>query len=429
MERIIGSENIKGSEENFSEFAVDGKIPKLIVYPTSSEEISEILRVANEEEASICLRSQGTKIGTGNIPKSIDIVICMSRFCRIVEHDFGNLTVTVETGVKLSELQRVLEDKKQFLPVDPVCSSKSSVGGIVASNSNGPRRLRYGSVRDLLIGMKAVLPTGQKIRAGGKVVKNVAGYDMCKLFVGSFGTLGIITEATFKLYPLPEVQKTILLLFENAVQAFEHVSSLLGSVFFPASIVVLNYSALNFLSSKIDIALTENMCCLAIRLEGFSESVQREYDEIQKMRVVYTKTLEGTEQDKFWTALSDFYCISGSNFSFKGSVPVSITSNIFRRVEENSKNLELSISIISHAGSGIIYIFFSTQELGKAIQFTNELGFYIEKEGGYFVVESAPSEVKKKINIWGYFSGGMKIMHDIKKKFDPGDILNPGRLI
>ncbi len=429
IESIVGSEYLSYSQEGFLDFTVDGKVPRLLVYPANSDEVSAILRVANEEVASICTRSQGTKIGIGNIPKSMDIMLFISRSGRILEHDSGNLTVTLEAGVKLSELQSLLKDKKQFLPLDPMFSSRCSIGGVAASNSNGPRRLRYGSVRDLLIGMKAVLPTGEKIKAGGKVVKNVAGYDMCKLFVGSFGTLGIITEATFKLYPIPEVQKTVLLSLENSAQAFELISRLLESVVLPSSLVVLNFSTLNVLSRKSDISFGENTCCLVLRLEGFEESVQREYDEIRKMGIRYTRILEGPEQEGFWTELSDFSYLSRSNFRFKVSVPTSITFDIFNNFEGYSKKLGFNINLISHAGNGIVYGFLSTEEMDKVIQFINELGSYSARAGGYFVVESAPTETKEKINIWGRIPDDIKIMRNIKERFDPKGLLSPGRLL
>ncbi len=429
IEHIVGREYLYYSHGGFLDFAVDGKVPGLLVYPANLDEVSAILRVANEEVASICPWSQGTKIVIGNIPKSLDIILFTSRLNNVIEHDQGNLTVTLEAGVKLSELQSLIKDKKQFLPLDPMFSSRCSIGGVIASNSNGPRRLRYGSVRDLLIGIKAVLPTGEGIKAGGKVVKNVAGYDMCKLFVGSFGTLGIITEATFKLYPLPEVEKTVLLSFENSAQAFEFISRLLESVVLPSSLEALNYSTIKVLSKKIDISFMENTCCLVIRLEGFEESVKRECDEIQKMGIGYARILEGPEQEGFWTELSDFPYLVGSNFRFKVSAPTSITFDIFNKVDEYSKNLGVSISLISHAGSGIVYGFLSTEEVDKLIQFINELGSHVAEAGGYFVVESASTEIKHKVNIWGHLPGGVEIMRKIKGSFDPKGLMSPGRLL
>ncbi|MGH7802593.1 MAG: FAD-binding oxidoreductase [Thermodesulfobacteriota bacterium] len=427
IEHIVGREYLYHSHGGFLDFAVDGKVPRILVYPANSDEVSAILRVANEEEASICPWSQGTKIVIGNIPKSLDIILFTSRLNKVIEHDQGNLTVTVEPGVKLSELQGLLKGKKQFLPFDPMFSSRCSIGGVIASNSNGPRRLRYGSVRDLLIGIKAALPTGERIKAGGKVVKNVAGYDMCKLFVGSFGTLGIITEATFKLYPLPEVEKTVLLSFENSAQAFEFISRLLESVVLPTSLEALNYSTLKVLSKKIDISFMENTCCLVIRLEGFEESVKRECDEIRKTGIDYVRVLEGPEQEGLWTELSDFPSLAGANFRFKVSAPTSITFDVFNKVEEYSKNLGVSINLVSHAGSGIVYGFLSTEEMDKLIQFINELGSYVAEAGGYLVVESASTEIKHKVNIWGHLPGGVEIMRKIKGSFDPKGLMSPGR--
>ncbi len=429
VERIVGSENLSYSQEGFLGFAVDGKIPRLIINPSSPDEISEILRVANEEWASICPWSQGTKIGIGNIPTNVDIILSISRLSRIIEYDHGNLTVTVEAGVKLSELQKALEEKKQFLPLDPMFSSMCSIGGIIASNSNGPRRLRYGSVRDLLIGIKAVLPTGEKIKGGGKVVKNVAGYDMCKLFIGSFGTLGIITEATFKLYPIPEAEKTVLVAAGKPAQAFELASSILDSVIIPSSLDVINPSTLRVFSGKLNISFREDSFYLAVRLEGFRESVEREINEIQKISDCDLKILEGSEQYRFWTALSDFSYLSGSNFRFKSAVPISSSFDVFKSFEESSASSGFKMNLISHAGSGIIHGFLRTEDIDKLIQFINGSNSYMAKIGGYFVVESATLQIKEKINVWGYLPGGINIMRSLKEKFDPKGIINPVRLL
>jgi glycolate oxidase FAD binding subunit len=429
LERIVGSENLRYSEEGFLDFAIDGKVPRLILHPSGPDEISEILQVANEEEASVCPWSQGTKIGIGNTPKSLDIILSMPRLGRIIEYDHANLTVTVEAGVKLSKLQKVLKEKKQFLPLDPMFSSVCSIGGVVGSNSNGPRRLRYGSVRDLLIGIKAVLPTGEKIKSGGKVVKNVAGYDMCKIFIGSFGTLGIITEATFKIYPIPEVERTVLISVDNPDQAFELALSLLDSVILPSSLEVLNPSALRILSEEFPISLRENSFYLVLRLEGFRESVEREINEVQKMSKCSAKILEGREQDGLWMAVSDFSYLSRANFRFKSSVPVSNTLDLFRNCEASSANLGFKINLISHAGSGIIYGFLSAEETDKVIQFIDQSNSYATKLGGYFVVESAAFEIKERINIWGYLPSSVSIMRSLKEKFDPKGLMSPGRVL
>ncbi|MER3447572.1 MAG: hypothetical protein C4291_12395 [Candidatus Dadabacteria bacterium] len=429
IEQIVGSENLLYSQEGFPDFAVDGKVPSLVVHPSGPDEISEILWFANEEGYSVCPRSQGTKIGIGNIPKSVDIILSMSRLRRIVDYDHANLTVTVESGVKLSDLQKVLEDKRQFIPIDPMFSSMCSVGGIISSNSNGPRRLRYGSVRDLVIGMKAVLPTGEKIKAGGKVVKNVAGYDMCKLFIGSFGTLGVVTEATFKLYPLPELEKTVLVFFNESAQAFEIASSILDSVVFPSSLNVLNPSVIEVLSGNLGIAFRENSFCLVVRLEGFRESVEREVREIQKMSGPNVRILGSSEQKRFWMVLSDFSHLSQSKFRFKASVPISTTLDAFKNFDEYSASLGSKINLVSHAGSGIIYGFLRTGDMDKLIGFIDQSNSYTAGLGGYFVVESAPIEIKEKINVWGYLPGGVNIMQILKEKFDPKGIVNPGRLL
>ena len=200
LKEISGKATVIQDRDKLEAYALDGKRPKVIVSPRSMDEVSKIIAYANQQHLAVIPMGNGTKIGMGGIPKKMDIVLLTRRLNRITDCDIDNLTFSAESGMTLSEVQKHLakEGRGYFLPLDPSFTEKATLGGIVATNSSGPKRLLYGTARDLIIGMKTVFPNGDIVVSGGKTVKNVSGYDMCKLLIGSFGTLGIISEVTFK---------------------------------------------------------------------------------------------------------------------------------------------------------------------------------------------------------------------------------------
>ncbi|MDE3077934.1 MAG: FAD-binding oxidoreductase, partial [Chloroflexota bacterium] len=197
-------------EHELGLYAVDGMAPKVVAYPKTAEQVAEIVRVAAAHRWAVIPRGGGTIIELGGIPRAVDVVICTTDMNRMLEYEPADLTCTVQAGMRLSELQARLSEHGQFLALDPPLPDKATIGGIVAANSSGPLRLRYGTCRDLLIGVRVVNPDGSITKGGGKVVKNVSGYDMCKLYTSSLGTIGIILEATFKLWPLPACESTVV---------------------------------------------------------------------------------------------------------------------------------------------------------------------------------------------------------------------------
>jgi glycolate oxidase FAD binding subunit len=243
---------------------VDG-MRALVCSPAAAEQIAAALRICAEAEAAVIPWGGGTAMPIGNRPSALDVVIETSRLDRAIEHDDANLTATVQSGITLMALQEILARQKQFLPFDPPFPARATVGGIVAANLNGPRRSCYGSVRDLVIGMKVALASGELIKAGGKVVNNVAGYDMCKLFVGSLGTLGILTEVTLRMAPIPETSATVIVA-GGLPKVLQLVDELSRSPLLPAAVALMNSSALG---------VGQNDWQAVIRCEGFAETVTR----------------------------------------------------------------------------------------------------------------------------------------------------------
>jgi FAD/FMN-containing dehydrogenase len=311
LKEVAGKAKVIQDRDKIAAFAMDGKRPKVVVSPGTIEEVSKIVAFANQHHLSIIPIGNGTKMGMGSIPEKMDIVLSTRRLNRITDCDIDNLTFTAESGMTLNEVQKHLakEGKGYFLPLDPSFSEKATLGGIVATNSSGPRRFLYGTARDLIIGMKAVFPNGDVVVSGGKTVKNVSGYDLCKLLIGSFGTLGIICETTFKLLPLPEKGATVLAPFKTLEEADGFVQEILHSQLTPASVETLNAKAMA--KMRIPISLPEDVdYIVAIGMEGVAEATERGISEIadrgRKHGALEVFSLESDRHASFWTAIRDF---------------------------------------------------------------------------------------------------------------------------
>jgi len=231
--------------------AVDGVQAELVAEPASVEEASRVLAAASRAGKKVVVVGNGSKLGLGNPPERVDLVVRTRRLDRVLEHAAGDLVAKVEAGVHLADLQAALAPAGQWLALDPP-EPGATVGGVVAANASGPRRLRYGTVRDLIIGITVVLADGTVAHAGGKVVKNVAGYDLSKLFCGSLGTLGLIAEATFRLHPRPEAAAVVTLQVERPEQLWEAVRRLLRSTLVPSAIELTWYERTGRLTVVIE---------------------------------------------------------------------------------------------------------------------------------------------------------------------------------
>ncbi|MBF8286481.1 MAG: linked oxidase-like protein, partial [Dehalococcoidia bacterium] len=213
MGSIVGRE---GALADVAAFAVDGLTPQAAVAPSSYEQVAAVMRYAHAEGLAVIPWGGGAHIHVGNVPARYDIALGLSRLNAVVEHEPADLTATVQAGMTLSELQGRLGGAGQLLPLDPPGGERATIGGILAANASGPWRHAFGSARDMTIGLRVVTAEGRITRAGGRVVKNVAGYDLCKLYIGSLGTLGVIVEATFKVASLPREQRAAVATFATA---------------------------------------------------------------------------------------------------------------------------------------------------------------------------------------------------------------------
>ena len=373
----------------------------------------------------------------------MDIVLSTSRLNRITDQDCENLTLSAEGGITLNEVQKSLAKvgKGYFLPLDPPFTDKATLGGIVATNSSGPKRLLYGTARDLIIGTKAVFPNGDIVVSGGKTVKNVSGYDMCKLLIGSYGTLGILCEMTFKLLPLPEKEATLLLSFARLEDADDFVRELRGSQLIPSSIEILNAMAVQKMKYSVSTPPNGNYL-VAIGLEGVAESIDRQVSEMSEMGKKYgileAVTLDSEKHQAFWIAIRDFSKGLTENYpnliSLKSNFLISKSGETLGSYEKIAREFGMDCAFICHSGSGILYSYILAEKnlrskIESFVELIEKLTSEAVKNEGNLVVESSPLSIKKKVDVWGQSRSDYLVVRRLKEQIDPVGIFNPGRFV
>src|SRR5256712_11472737 len=240
---VVGESRVISGAAECAAYAVDGKVPNWVVYPSSAEQVAGVLSHAAELGLAVVPSRNDTKIGIGNPPRRYDVALSLKEMNRVWHYEPDDLTITVEAGMKLGDLQHFLARRRLWLPLDPPGGPRASLGGILATNSAGALRLPYGSPRDLGPGMKIANTEGKLIKAGGRVVKNVAGYDLVKLLIGSYGTLGVIVEASLKLFPLPAERATFVASIRGLDSARELRRKILNSPLQPLRMALLDATA------------------------------------------------------------------------------------------------------------------------------------------------------------------------------------------
>ena len=411
LETALGADAVSAAASgSAASRAIEGKLPEIVCRPQSAEQIAAALRLCTEAEVAVIPWGGGTAMAIGNPPRQAGVVIELGKLNRVIEHDHANLTATVQSGITLSALQTSLAPQMQFAPLDAPLPERATVGGTVAANLNGPRRSYYGSVRDLVIGMKVVFAAGEQIKAGGKVVKNVAGYDMCKLFVGSLGTLGIITEVTLRMSPIPESAATVIA-SATLAQAERFTDELSRSQLLPAAV---------FLSNDGD---TEQWR-LAVWCEGFEETVARHLrnlDDIAARVGMNTGPLRGGTHNEFWEMLRDFPLQPGC-LIYRVTLPRAKIFDFTRRVQSWA-----GVKLIGDVGAGTVWLALPAHRSG--LEKFVELIEVARQQHGHAVVFTAPAELKQGVEVWGPSPATISLQREIKRQFDPKGLLNPGRLL
>lgn len=404
----------------------------VIVYPTLEEEIKNVLKYANKTNKTVSVIGGGTKRGFGGLTECTDILLSLENYKGIVEHTPGDMTLTVKAGTTFQEVQQYLKEYRQMISLDPASCELATIGGMIATNESGPKRLGYGSARDAVIGLRMIYPDGTVIRSGGKVVKNVAGYDMNKLFIGSMGTLGVITEVTVKLRPLPKYESLILLTFleGNVEEIRTFAIRLLDSMMEPVAIELLNPSLSERLTGKAQYTL-------AISFEDVESSVHYQEDFITRVQPNKTEMMISYQEEakKFWdqfTKMSPNGRVSYSSDEIKASLKIGVINlDIFHVMKESEILIDLyHLEVESHGGLGHglcqIYLTGKGEEIVLAIHHLRDI---VSRLDGYVIVKYLPFSLRQKVDTWGEKPSSFFLLEGIKHKIDPNKILNPSRFI
>jgi len=338
----------------------------------------------------------------------------------------------VEPGIALSKLQQHLKSSNQFLPLDPIGGDKRSVGGIAATNSCGPLRFLYGTCRDLTLGMKIVLPNGAIIKAGGKTVKNVAGYDLTRLFIGSMGTLGTIAEITFKLSPLPDKSLTILLGFGSLDQISKFTKTICTS-----KLVVSRCEYLNnlFIQKYLENNLiSESQHYALLNIQGHQANIDKAFEQVKKIAAENKAkdyvTFSNSDEKDLWNRLTHSFNQGENTCCFQISVPQSQLWQMLQQTEKYSTENNLPIFIQAHSGSGILNLYFREDENGSKLKSHIE---YLRQDAknlqGNLIAQSLPINLRAPDIVWGKPGKDFNLMKTIKSNYDPEQLLAAGRFI
>ena len=378
-------------------------------------------------------------MGLGNRPRALDTVLLTTALDRVLEHEPADLTATVEAGIPLGELNARLERQGQFLPLEAPEPGRATIGGLLATAWTGPRRLRYGPARDWVIGLKAALPDGTLARSGGKVVKNVAGYDLAKLHIGGLGTLGVIAEVSFKVLPLPAARATIAAGFGRLQDATSFGGGVLAGGLRPTALELLNAAALAHLGPQAPLLSAYHLAL--VEFAGAPTAVTRQIDDAARLaresQAGSVTVLDGAPAAGLWQAVL-LLGQQAESKPFMSTRATVLPATVERCLEAHAalgREHALAPAVVGGLGTGVVQAHWWPAGGGPALadssvrHIVDVLVRECQACSGALVVTHAPPAVKAWLDIWGSAPAALALMRTLKQQFDPTGTLNPGRFV
>jgi len=448
LRNVVGERHFLDKPETLVAYSYDAtpmhqSLPDAVVMPGNTEEVRQVVKLAAQHKIPIITRGAGTNLCAGTVPVEGGVVLVLNRLNRILEIDEQNLTVTVQPGVRTIEIHQAVEARGLFYPPDPSSMIVSTIGGNIALGSGGLRGLKYGTTKDYVLGLEAVLSNGEVIRTGGKLMKDVAGYDLTKLLVGSEGTLAILTEATLKLIPKPATQRVMLAMFQDLTQAAKTVSDIIASRIIPATLEFMDQGTIRVVEQFKQIGLpTDVEAMLIIGQDGDLQTVDRDIAQMAEIcsfnQSVQIKTAESEQEAgevmaARRSALAALSRLRPTTILEDATVPRSQIVPMVKAIQEIARKYNVQICTFGHAGDGNLHPTCMTdarnhEELERVEQAFAEIFAAAIELGGTITGEHGVGVVKAPFLEWKLGSAGIELMKAVKQAFDPDHILNPGKM-
>ena len=355
--------------------------------------------------------------------------VALTQLNRLVDYPARDMTITVEAGMRIDALQQTLAGERQRLPIDIAQAERATLGGALATNTSGPRRFGHGTFRDYVIGISAVDAEGRLFKAGGRVVKNVAGYDICKLLVGSRGTLAIVTQVTLKLRPLPETSAQLWMTIDSFDEIESRLQHLLTSQARPVAIEVLNPAAAALIVTSARCELPANAPVLCVGVEGSRREVDWQLEtlsqELTFPGVQEYREVRDHDADRIWQSLTDFQTCADDPLTFEANLRPS------QCMAFASRATQLGVAVQVHAGNGLVVgqLLEEAATIDQTTSILNELRGLARSQGGNLLVLHCDAAWKARLPMCGDPESAWPLMNQLKRKLDPHGLLNPGRFV
>jgi glycolate oxidase len=448
LKAIVGEGRYFDNEEDlllysYDSYTVQG-MPDVALLPVSTEEVSRIMKVASREKIPVTARGAGTNLAGGSVPVRGGIALVFTKMNKILENEKVNRVAVVQPGVINMDFQKELAKQGLYYPPDPGSMAVSTMGGNVAENAGGPRAVKYGVTKDYLIGLEVVLASGEVLRTGGKTLKNVTGYNLTQLFCGSEGTLGLITEMTFKLIPLPETKRTLQAAYKNLSDAGKTIARIFEIGILPVALEILDKVCINIIEDYTHLGLPrEAEAMLLIEVDGPEAAVIAQSERLTALcremgahEVTVARTMP--EIDEIWRARRSAYGAQArlrpTVIAEDCTVPIGSLVTMFQEVARIAEKYKLLIPVVAHAGDGNLHPQIVTdindqEEMKRVAKAMDEISIRAVELGGTLTGEHGIGIAKRELLPFELGEVAMEITKNIKKVFDPFNILNPDKVV
>jgi glycolate oxidase len=448
LRRIVGEKNVLTAKEDLITYSFDGtaamqQMPGCVLFAEKTQHVVEILKVANAARLAVVTRGSGTGLSGGSLPSQDCIVLCTVRMDKILEVDRANLTMMVEPGVTTVQIAEAASAAGLFYPPDPGSMKISTIGGNVAENSGGLRGLKYGVTRNYVMGLEVVLPNGEILWTGNKCVKDVAGYSMRDLFIGSEGTLGVITKVLLRLIPKPAAKRTMVATFDQMDKAAQTVSAIIAAQIIPCTLEFLDRTTIHCVEDYAKVGLPLDCeALLLMETDGHPAVVAEEATQMERIArengaMEVRVARDDAEATRLATARRSAFSalarVAPTTILEDATVPRSELARMIRFVEGVAKKYKLRIGTFGHMGDGNLHPTFLTDERNKEEMHRVEEAFkeiFAEavRLGGTITGEHGIGLAKKSFLPQFAGEAQMRVMRELRRVLDPNEILNPGKM-